>query len=145
MNALRLIAGITLLGTAISPATPGDQIDPKDFKDKVSLTLGTQGTIQFKQGGNTITSATLIKDPDQKQPGISVEFKKQPEFLNLMLKNGLPKALRYRAAIRMKGRKDYIETSLIVPVMAGLLSFETWQDPIEELILFDFKLTDEKL
>jgi hypothetical protein len=29
--------------------------------------------------------------------------------------------------------------------MAGLVSFETWQEPIEELVLFDFKLTDEKL
>lgn len=63
----------------------------------------------------------------------------------LKLTNGLPKALRYRAAIRIKGRKDYVETSLILPVMTGLVSYETWQDPIEELVLFDFKLTNEKL
>jgi len=145
MNALKLIAAFALLGTSASLAAPGDQIDPKEYKDSVSLLLGTQGTIQFKQEGDKVTRATLVQDPDQKLQGIRVEFKKQPEFLALMLKNSLPNALRYRAAIRLKGRKGYFETSLIVPVMAGLLSYETWQDPIEELILFEFKLTDEKL
>jgi hypothetical protein len=144
MNLLRLIAFLTLLCTAAAPAAPRDRIDAKALKDKISLTLGTKGTIQFKQQGDALAEPKLVKDADEKQPGISVEFKKHPEFIALMLRNGLPKALRYRAAIRLKGREDYFETSLIVPVMAGLVSFETWQDPIEELVLFEFKLTDEK-
>ena len=145
MNTLRLIAALGLLCTAAAPAAPRDRIDPKDLKDKVSLTLGSKGTIQFKQQGDALIEAKLVKEPDEKQPGISVEFKKYPEFLALKLKNGLPKALRYRAAIRLKDSEDYVETSLILPVHAGIVGFETWKDPIEELILFDFKLTDEKL
>jgi hypothetical protein len=47
--------------------------------------------------------------------------------------------------MRLKVRKEYFETSLIVPVTVGIMGFETWQDPVEELVLFDFKLTDEKL
>jgi hypothetical protein len=144
MNILKLIAAIVLL-CAAAEAAPGDQIDPKEHKDAVSLTLGSKGVIQLKQEGGAITAATLIKDPDQKEPGIKVEFKKEPQFLALMLKNALPKSLRYRAAIRTKGSRQFFETSLIVPVTAGLLSYETWQDPIEELVLFEFKLTDEKL
>jgi hypothetical protein len=31
-----------------------------------------------------------------------------------------------------------------VPVKAGLFSLELWQEPIEELVLFDFKLVAEK-
>jgi len=144
MNILKLITALSLL-CAVATAAPNDRIDLKDIKDKISLTVGSKGTIQFKQEGNVLTEAKLVKDADAKQPGISVELKKEPEFLGLMLKNGLPKALRYRAAIRLKGRKDYFETSLILPVMTGLVSFETWEAPVEELVLFDFKLTDEKL
>ncbi|WP_395739149.1 hypothetical protein [Prosthecobacter sp.] len=140
----RFLFAIALLGTAIVSAAPGDPIDPKTFKDTVSLPLGTQGTIQFKQEGAAITAATLVADPDGKLPGIRVDFKQQHEFLGLKVKNALTKALRYRAAIRLKGSKDFQETSLINPIMAGLLGYETWKDPIEELVLFDFKLTAEK-
>jgi len=145
MKTLRLIAGLTTIIAATALAASGDRIEAKDLKNKVSLTLGTKGTVQFKQKGDELSEATIAKDPEGKLPGIGVEFKKEPEFFALMLQNRLPKALRYRAALRLKGRKEYVETSLIVPVMAGLFSGESWQDPIEELVLFDFKLTDEKL
>lgn len=144
MKTLGIIAVFTGLCFASALAAPGDRIDAKDLKNKVTLTLGSKGTIQLKPLANALNEPTLIKDPDEKQPGISVEFKKEPDFLALNLKNRLPKALWYRAAVRLKGRKEYVETSLIVPVAAGLISFETWQDPIEELVLFDFRLTDEK-
>ena len=65
-------------------------------------------------------------------------------MLLLTVENHYLKTLRYRVAMRLKGRKDYIETS-IVPVMAGIFSGESWVDPIEDIILFEFKLTDEKL
>ena len=144
MNTLKLVATLGLLCVTSALAAPHDRIDPKALKDKVSLKLGSKGTIQFKQNGDAFTEPTLVKDPDAKQPGIGVNFDKKPEFLALTLENRLPKALRYRAAIRLKGRKDYFETSLIVPIPPGLVSYETWQDPIEELILFEFKFTDEK-
>ena len=144
MNALRLIAAAVLLFAGRGLAAPHDRVDLKELKLKVSLTLGSKGTIEFKQQGDGLTAATLIKSPHDKNPGISVEFTKQPEFFALTLQNQLPKALRYRAAVRLKGRKDFFETSLIVPVMAGLISSEIWADPIAELVLFDFNLTDEK-
>jgi hypothetical protein len=146
MNPLRTVFTFVLLFAAATAfATPGDRIEPKNLKYKIFLTLGSKGTVQFKQNGDRLTEPTLVKDPDWKQLGIGVEFRKEPKFLALALRNGLPKALRYRAAIRLKDRKEYVETSLIVPIRSGLISFEAWQDPIEELVLFDFKLTDEKV
>jgi len=126
-------------------AAPGDRIDTKALKDKVPLTLGSKGTVQFTQHGGKLADPKLIEDPNWKQPGIGVEFRKEPKFLALALRNGLAKPLRYRAAIRLNGSKDYIETSLIVPIRSGLISMEAWQEPIEELVLFEFALTDEKL
>jgi hypothetical protein len=145
MNFPRFIIAAVLLGAAVASAAPRDRIDPKDLKDTVSLKVGSKGVIQFKQQGDAITEPKLVQNADPKEPGVTVEFKKNENQLMLALQNQLPKALRYRAAIRLKGRREFVETSLIVPVMAGLYSFESWQDPIEELVLFDFKLTDEKL
>jgi hypothetical protein len=135
----------SLFVATVASGGSGDPIEPKDLKYKISLTLGSKGTIQFKQRGNELIEPALVKDPDWKQPGIGVEFRKEPKFLALALRNSLAKALRYRAAIRLKGQKDYTETSLIAPIRSGLISYEAWQDPIEELVLFDFALTDEKL
>jgi hypothetical protein len=61
----------------------------------------------------------------------------------LTTKNPFAKDFVFRAAAKYKGRKTYIETS-IVPVKAGIFGIETWRDPIEELLLFEFKLVDEK-
>ena len=46
-------------------------------------------------------------------------------------------------AVQLTARRIGYQTS-IVPVKSGLFGIELWQDPIEELVLFDFKLTDGK-
>lgn len=139
----------TLASAASVYSEPGERIDPKSIKEKVSVTLGIKGTIQFRQQGNALTEPKLIKGGDDKTPGVGIEFKSSPfekdrPMLMLNVENHYPKVLRYRAAMRLKGRKDYVETS-IIPVLAGLMSGESWIDPIEELLLFEFKLTDEKM
>jgi len=58
----------------------------------------------------------------------------------LSTKNPFTKDRRSGPSARHKGRKAFFETS-IVPVKAGLFSLELWREPIEELVLFDFKLS----
>jgi hypothetical protein len=140
MNRLRLTTAFIFVCAATAFAAPRDRIDPKALKDKVSLTLGTKGTIQFKRRGDSLTEPKLTKEA-QSKPGMGVEFKKEGQLLTLRVHNPFPKALRCRAAARLKGRREYLETG-IFPVMAGLSSGRSWEDPIEEFILFDFKLTD---
>lgn len=145
MNTLRLVAALTLFLTAAALGAPGDRIAAKDLKGKISLHVGTKGTIQFKQQGDVLAEPMLVSDPDGNLPGVGVACQMEPKLFLLILRNRLSKALRYRAVVRLKGRSEFVETSLIVPVMTGLSSYESWQDPIEELVLFDFQLTDEKL
>ena len=149
MKNLRIVPHLVTLFILLSVATvlavPGERIDPKSVKHKVSFTLGAKGTIQFKQRGDLLTEPKL-SNKFEEGGGVGGEFRKNDKddrLIGLMVQNRFPKALRYRALMRLKGRKEYVETS-IVPVMAGLLSYESWADPIEELILFDFRLTDEK-
>jgi hypothetical protein len=146
MNFLRPIAMVALFcaASSVTFAAPRDRIDPATIKDKVSLKLGTKGTIQFKAQGDVLAEPKLVKDAPENAAGVGAELSKSDNLIMLRVQNRFAKNLHYRAAIRLKGRTDFVETSLI-PVKAGLLSFESWGDPIEEIILFEFKLTDEKL
>src|ERR1700754_2129099 len=110
MNASGLIASFMILFAASVLAAPGERIDPKTLKQKISLRLGAKGTIQFKQEGDTLKDPTLVKDAPEQQPGIAIDFKKHEGDPLLILQSRFPKALKCRAAIRIKGRKDYVET-----------------------------------
>ena len=54
----------------------------------------------------------------------------------------LEKPIIFKAKIKIKGRPDYIETS-IVNKYPNVVSIEQWNDEIESIILFDFTILEE--
>lgn len=149
MKAFFLSLALALACAANAFSESGDRVFPEKLKDKISIRIGSKCAIEFKRDGHRLLEPKKTGTPDGKSPFIEVKFEKtgsvieERPMLMLTVQNHFPKVLRYRAAMRYKGRADYIETS-IVPVFAGIMSGESWVDPIEELVLFDFKLTDEK-
>ncbi len=139
MMKMRILAVLFLVIAAAGADAP----DPAKIKEKVTIEVGKKKLVQFEQKGDDLKNPKVVEKADDKLMIPSFDFSKSDGNLILTTKNPFPKNLKFRALARLKGRKDYFETS-IVPVQSGLLSFELWQDPIEELILFDFKLTDEK-
>jgi hypothetical protein len=125
---------------SFKPARPATKsVDPAQIKDKVSITLGKQIDVQFDQKDDALSEAKVVEKPDDKRPVVHIEFSKMNQDLMLSTQNPFPKDLSFRAAFRLKGSRAYVETS-IVPVRAGIFGMEMWRDPIEELVLFDFKL-----
>ena len=61
------------------------------------------------------------------------------EAENGHIQNGFPRTLRFRCLRRLKGQQTYSETSILA-IPAKLGDFESWREPIEKLVLFDFKL-----
>ena len=118
-------------------------IDPSNLEDKVTITVGQKLAIQFQSDGDALKKPKMIEQPDAKSPSVALDFGKHDSILILSIKNSFSRALRCRCLMRLKGQKEYSETS-ILPIMAGLADYESWGDPIEEIVLFDFKLTDEK-
>ncbi len=141
MTALQSIVPCLLVLVALGAA--GDAPDPSKIKDKVTIAEGKTLLVQFEQKGDTISKPKVVEQADDKVPTPRFEFLSQNGNLMLTTKNPFPKDLKFRALARIKGRKTYFETS-IVPVRSGLLGMELWPDPIEELILFDFKLEKSK-
>jgi hypothetical protein len=118
-------------------------IDPAQIKDKIAINLDQKIDLQFDQKGGAISGPKVVDKPKAEVPTVHVEFTGRGDDLTLSTKNPFTKDLTFRALARHKGRKAFFETS-IVPVKAGLFSLELWREPIEELVLFDFKLVDEK-
>ena len=143
MSVTRSLAVLLLAAIPTAVAAPDDKVDPPTLKDKVTIDLGKKLVVRFDQKGDALSNPKVVEKAGDGPPTPSFDFRKMGDNLILTTKNPFPKDLTFRALARLKGREDYFETS-IVPVKSGLLSFELWQDPIEELVLFDFKLTDEE-
>jgi len=109
----------------------------------VKISLGKKLFVRFDQKGDALSNPKAVKQEGADRPTPVFDFSEIDDNLMLVKKNPFPKDLKFRALARLKGRKDYFETS-IVPVKSGLFSIELWRDPIEELVLVDFKLVDEK-
>ncbi len=57
--------------------------------------------------------------------------------------NHLEKPITFKAKIKYKGTQKYKETS-ILDKYPNVLSIEQWQDEIESIILYDFKIVKNK-
>jgi hypothetical protein len=142
MRMTRCLAILLLAPIPAAVAAPDEKVDPAKLQDKVTVRLGSNILVQFEQKGSKLSNPKVVEKPDGKSPAPSFQFSKMGDNLMLVTKNPYTKDLRFRAAARLKGQKDYFETS-IVPVKSGLFGIELWGDPIEELVLFDFELTGE--
>ena len=138
MNTTLACTAILMLATWTA-----DPVDPATLTDKVTIAVGKKLLVQFERKGDALSRPQVVEKVLDEPPTVTFDFLKQGDMLILATKNPFPKDLKFRALARVKGRKAPFETS-IVPVKAGLLGFELWQDPIEELILFEFTLIDEK-
>lgn len=123
-------------------ALAGDAIDPRKLKDSITIAIGEKCEVQFEEKGDALLKPVKVTTPDAAKPLISLNFKNERDMPLLVIRNAFPRTLEFRAAMKLKGRKDYIETS-ILPVGSNMSNYESWSDPIEELVLFDFKLTNE--
>ena len=117
-------------------------LDPAQIKDKITIHLDQKLDIQFNQKGNMISEPKVVAAPKLQAPTVHMEFSGLDDKPTLSTQNPFTKDLSFRALARHKGRKSYFETS-VWPVKAGISGIELWQEPIEELVLFDFKLVDE--
>ncbi len=141
MLALRNLPFLLIGIPAVLAFSAEDKPDPAKIKDKVKITIGKQLFVKFEQKDNALSDPKVVEKEGDLTP--TFDFSKMDQNVTLTTKNPFKKNLKFRALARLKGKKNYFETS-IVPVLPGLFGIELWQDDIEELILFEFKLEDEK-
>ena len=125
--------------------TQGDVVDVRQVDNSVHISLGQKIAIVFDQRGDRLVNPRRVQGA-QKGPLVTLAFSADDETKGLVIlevKSSYPRIVRYRAAARLKGRRDFYKTNML-PLNPNIPVLEGWKFPFEELVLFDFHLTNEK-
>ncbi|WP_407483151.1 hypothetical protein [Elizabethkingia meningoseptica] len=105
--------------------------------------------LKEKQIKETIDLMSVLKNTGKKEKPQTVsneiEFKfanaemMTSKFIILTTVQHLKETISFKAKIRIKGSHQYMETS-IVHKAPNVFSVEQWQDDIDSIILYDFKI-----
>ena len=142
-----LVFSVTLLmfWSSRAVSATGDFIDPTKLRDGIRISVGQEFAVVFDQHGERLVNPRRVQG-SQKRPTVTLKFYVPPDHKNILvfiIGSSYPRIVRYRAAARAKGYRDFIETNML-PLNPKVPVYEGWSDPYVELILFDFHLTNEK-
>jgi hypothetical protein len=118
--------------------------DPAQLKDKITVKVGQELVITFRAEGDKLVEPKVVQKADDTQPNVSVSFTMEQGVRMLSIQNGFPRGLRLRCLAKLEGKKQYVERD-IHPLFPNFSSTEAIAEPVEELVLFDFQLTNDKL
>lgn len=111
-----------------------------NIKDKIVIKMGQKLSAQFDMRGDQLVRPQIATTEREMRNTLSVEFREEKRGRVLYLSHSFPRVLQARCLARLKGYDAYFETD-ILPVPLRTLNPEIWHDPIEELVLFECKLT----
>ena len=85
--------------------------------------------------------------PNIKKADVWFSFKQEKDLLGgigmmLVIQNKLKRQLHMDALMTVPGKKEIYKTS-ILPIDAGLSDYESWPHPIVQLVLRNFRLSEE--
>jgi hypothetical protein len=132
-------ATAALMVLAVSTTYGAGDVIPDDA---VVLKVGDSVTLTFTQSGDSLVNPTVVKAPaPEGQPLIVLELTESGRARSFRILNGYDRVLRYRAAVRMRGRKRHSDVP-VSEVNPGARSTMILNDPFDELALFEFSLSD---
>ena len=105
----------------------------ESFGLKLGVTNGEISTVTYKN--------------DKAGADIEIEFKQDVQkdgdaMMMLVLKSNIKKVLYLDALMTVPGKKGIARTS-ILPLQPGLMGFESWPDPIVQLVLINLRLKEK--
>ena len=140
---------------AVLVGPPPKAVDVALLTDSVSATLNRSLVIDLKSDGKRLRPNRL-DEPEANANTVRIKLAetmdspvppprdgaKRPY---LSIENRYGKTLRFRAAARLKGSKEFIEIDALGPVLAGETFNKCWgfDDLVEEVVVYDFSLLDK--
>jgi len=114
---------------------------PPEKPNTVLIHPGEVIYARFDESGAELRLVNVSKEEDENAQLVLTmrPFDKGRAMQMLSVRSSFKKTMNYKAEMMLPGRNRRQKTS-VIPVMAGLISFESWPHPIEELALFGFVL-----
>lgn len=125
---------------AIRAKVPEEPKSPDELTEKVVVKKGETVISRFAEAPDGLARPKVLKEAPSDRPYIKVEFK-DGDPLVAAITSTFPKTVKMRCLAKKKGETTYDEI-IIVPLKNGTPSFESWSDPIEELVFFDFTFVE---
>ena len=105
---------------------------PPEKPNTVLIHPGEELYVKFEESGTALKLVSVSKEKnDQAQLIMKMDpFDKKEGMLMLKVQSKFKKTMIYKAEMRLLSKNRRQETS-VVPLLAGLMSFESWPHPIE--------------
>jgi len=107
--------------------------------DTVLIHPGEVAYAEFEQAGNSLKLVGTSKEKNEKAQLIMTMHPFDGRMLILGVQSRFLQTMSYKAEMRIPNKNRRLETS-VIPIPAGLVGFESWPHPIEELALYGFEL-----
>lgn len=125
-----------------------DAPTPYVHDDVVTLLPGDTLFIEGDMEGNRLVNLHAVRhavrevrDPSQT---LMLSFRQAGSGMTMLtIENGLPRAVKFHAKMRIPGHEGWRETSTCSVGPNGFQSFESWPHPISGLMIADFRLAGE--
>jgi tetratricopeptide (TPR) repeat protein len=119
-----------------------------NLQNKVVIKLGQKLAVQFKVNGDQIIDPKIVhvdgQQPDRSPDCLWLDFRQDKRGRVMFLWHSFRGTMSAKCLARLKDYDTYFDTDNIRPIPIKVVSPELWKEPIEELVLFDFKLSDTK-
>ncbi|MCW1883592.1 hypothetical protein OKA04_02560 [Luteolibacter flavescens] len=115
---------------------PDEPKSPDELTEKVVVKKGETVIARFAEAPDGLARPKIVKEAPEDRPYLKIEFK-DGEPLIAAITSTAPKTLKVRCLARNKGETTYNEIT-ILPLKSATPGFESWTDPIEEIVIFDF-------
>ncbi len=114
-----------------------------NIKHKVTIKIGQRTNPHFRVDGDQLVDPNVTQTNNERTDSVTLDFRRNKRGKTLFLTHSFPRTLQARCLALLKDYDTYFETD-ILPVPPRTINREMWSEPIEELVLFEFKLTGRK-
>ena len=100
----------------------------------INVLLGEEILVEFDEAGGALSNPHYLKTAAKPERAISLSLEQTDEGTVLRVKNPFTKSIIYDCLIQHYSEQRLRKTS-ILPVQAGLMSFEMWPYPIAQVVV----------
>jgi tetratricopeptide (TPR) repeat protein len=111
-----------------------------NIQDKISISFRQKLNARLEANGDQLVHPTVESGNEERLNSISLDFHQEKRGRTLFITHSFARTMRAKCLARLKDYDTYFETD-ILPIPPKTTNPEIWSDPIEELVLFDLRLT----
>jgi hypothetical protein len=131
-----LRAGLMLLlASTLAHAQTGSPLDI------VTVKTGDEVWVTFTQSGTELTRPVALTSSPGPSSVVTIKLERTGPMRTLYITNGFAQPMRCKARVRFRGRAEHMEHEM-GPIGAEEENVMTFNNPVEEIVLFEFRLLE---